>query len=219
MIAPIEFIIEHNPKVFIHIYFFNTVIHNITRLMLVFTKVNDKFFSLIDIEYTISIFTVPDKTVKFIWKCTQSVSLVVYYIIYINLNECCIKEIKFWQKMLHFWISDMFLLHTTLITSFVVTQVPPVLVLLFVMMLMSLINCGLYMKVSEVPLGWSLIQFCSLWVLSFYLPRALKLVFTDRQSAARIVETGSMNLKLQKLDINIFSTCLRNIRLEHWMDS
>ena len=40
-------------------------------------------------------------------------------------------------------------------------------------------------------------------------------VFTDSQSAARIIEVGSMNLELQKLAINIFSTCLsNNIRLE-----
>ena len=135
----------------------------------------------------------------------------------IELDQYCIEELRFWRTNLNsLKVRDCFLIHKP--QRFVYSDA-------------SATGCGSIITLNEDHICHKLWEpsecsksstwrelaaiYFSLESFAPVLEGSLVKWFTDSQSAAKIVEVGSMKLDLQRLAVKIFQFCVaHNIRLE-----
>ena len=149
--------------------------------------------------------------------CVLSTLSVQHWDEKIELDQYCIEELRFWRTNLNsLKVQDCFLIHKP--QRFVYSDA-------------SATGCGSIITLNEGHICHKLWEpsecsksstwrelaaiYFSLESFAQVLEGSLVKWFTDSQSAAKIVEVGSMKLDLQRLAVKIFQFCVaHNIRLE-----
>ena len=149
--------------------------------------------------------------------CVLSILSVQHWEQKIELDQYCIEELRFWRTNLNsLKVRDCFLIHKP--QRFVYSDA-------------SSTGCGSVFTLNEEHIchrlwepsecskssTWRELAAIDFSLESFapVLEGSLVKWFTDSQSAAKIVEVGSMKLDLHRLAVKIFQFCVEhNIRLE-----